>query len=261
MGTDGAHDCPCGPEDGVSSAPCGSRVPGSGPRRRCGDSYDPLGDDAPESPVPWRPRCSSASPLVNARGSRAAHGRRLWPRGRGANAHRDTLCQRPWLFAARQYPCPRTPAGSVGAPDPVYGPRRRVPGAPHPRRQRRSRLIPSPTRGRTGPRACAFRPWNSWRSWPRSCPCHASIWCAMGAVWLHSSLRGAIIPTPRQQGMEDEETDTASPRWSWARLLKRVFALDMARCPCCQRGGAANHRRYHAGRGDPQDPPASEARS
>ena len=24
--------------------------------------------------------------------------------------------------------------------------------------------------------------------------------------------------------------------WSWARLLKRVFALDMARCPWCQRG-------------------------
>ena len=23
---------------------------------------------------------------------------------------------------------------------------------------------------------------------------------------------------------------------SWARLLKRVFALDMARCPWCQRG-------------------------
>ena len=27
-----------------------------------------------------------------------------------------------------------------------------------------------------------------------------------------------------------------SPRWSWARLLKRVFALDMARCPFCQQG-------------------------
>ena len=57
-----------------------------------------------------------------------------------------------------------------------------------------------------------------------------------GCLAPHSSLRGAIIPTPRQQGMEDEETDTASPRWSWARLLKRVFALDMARCPFCQRG-------------------------
>ena len=57
-----------------------------------------------------------------------------------------------------------------------------------------------------------------------------------GCLAPHSSLRGAIIPTPRQQGLEDEETDTASPRWSWARLLKRVFALDMARCPFCQRG-------------------------
>jgi hypothetical protein len=37
--------------------------------------------------------------------------------------------------------------------------------------------------------------------------------------------------------VEDEEaTDTASPRWSWARLLKRVFALDMARCPWCHEG-------------------------
>jgi hypothetical protein len=52
----------------------------------------------------------------------------------------------------------------------------------------------------------------------------------------HSSLRRAIIPTLRQQGLEDEETDTASPRWSWARLLKRVLALAMARCPFCQRG-------------------------
>jgi hypothetical protein len=32
-----------------------------------------------------------------------------------------------------------------------------------------------------------------------------------------------------------EETDTGVPCWSWARLLKRVFALDMARCSWCQR--------------------------
>jgi hypothetical protein len=57
-----------------------------------------------------------------------------------------------------------------------------------------------------------------------------------GCVAPHSHLRGAIIPTPRQQGVDEEETDTGSPRWSWARLLKRVFALDMARCPWCQRG-------------------------
>src|SRR5439155_13201288 len=57
-----------------------------------------------------------------------------------------------------------------------------------------------------------------------------------GCLAPHSHLRGAIIPTPRQQGVDEEESDTGSPRWSWARLLKRVFALDMARCPWCQRG-------------------------
>jgi hypothetical protein len=36
--------------------------------------------------------------------------------------------------------------------------------------------------------------------------------------------------------MDEEATDTGAPRWSWARLLKRVFALDMARCPWYQRG-------------------------
>ena len=57
-----------------------------------------------------------------------------------------------------------------------------------------------------------------------------------GCLASHSHLRGAIIPTPRQQGIDEEATDTRSPRWTWARLLKRVFALDMARCPWCQRG-------------------------
>jgi hypothetical protein len=52
-----------------------------------------------------------------------------------------------------------------------------------------------------------------------------------GCLAPHSSLRGAIIPTPRQQGVDEEQTETTSPRWSWARLLKRVFALDMVRCP------------------------------
>jgi hypothetical protein len=57
-----------------------------------------------------------------------------------------------------------------------------------------------------------------------------------GCLAPHSHLRGVIIPTPRQQGVDEEETDTGSPRWSWARLLKRVFAVDMARCPWCQQG-------------------------
>jgi hypothetical protein len=57
-----------------------------------------------------------------------------------------------------------------------------------------------------------------------------------GCLAPHSHLRGAIIPTPRQQGVEEQEDSTVSPRWSWARLLKRVFAVDMVRCPWCQRG-------------------------
>jgi hypothetical protein len=57
-----------------------------------------------------------------------------------------------------------------------------------------------------------------------------------GCLAPHSSLRSAIIPTPRQQGVDEEKTDTGSPQWSWARLLKRVFAVDIVRCPLCQEG-------------------------
>src|SRR5215468_4212463 len=35
-----------------------------------------------------------------------------------------------------------------------------------------------------------------------------------GCLASHSHLRGAIIPTPRQQGLEEQEGRTASPRWS-----------------------------------------------
>jgi len=55
-----------------------------------------------------------------------------------------------------------------------------------------------------------------------------------GCLAPHSHLRGSVIPAPRQRGV-DEETDTRSPCWSWARLLQRVFALDLAHCPFCQR--------------------------
>ena len=58
-----------------------------------------------------------------------------------------------------------------------------------------------------------------------------------GCLAPHSTLREAIIPTPRQQGVDGEEAKTGTPSWSWARLLGRVFALDMATCPFC-RGGS-----------------------
>ena len=57
-----------------------------------------------------------------------------------------------------------------------------------------------------------------------------------GCLAPHSHWRGAIIPTPRQQGVDEKETNTGAPRWSWAQLLQRVLALAMARCLWCQRG-------------------------
>jgi hypothetical protein len=57
-----------------------------------------------------------------------------------------------------------------------------------------------------------------------------------GCLAPHSHLRGAILPTPRQQGLDGPEACPTSPRWSWARLLQRVFDVDMARCPFCHQG-------------------------
>jgi hypothetical protein len=57
-----------------------------------------------------------------------------------------------------------------------------------------------------------------------------------GCLAPHSRLRRLITPTPRQQGAAAPETQSASPSWSWARLLKRVFAFDLERGPACGRG-------------------------
>src|SRR5262249_18296806 len=57
-----------------------------------------------------------------------------------------------------------------------------------------------------------------------------------GCLAPHSHLRGSVILTPRQQGLDGEETPRGTPYWTWARLLKRVFALEMGTCPWCQRG-------------------------
>jgi hypothetical protein len=55
----------------------------------------------------------------------------------------------------------------------------------------------------------------------------------MAAVWRR---KGNAYFVACKKGVDEAETDTASPHWSWARLLKRVFALDMAHCPWCLRG-------------------------
>jgi len=57
-----------------------------------------------------------------------------------------------------------------------------------------------------------------------------------GCLAPHSHLRGAILPTLRQQGLDEPEVCPTSPCWSWVRLLQRVFALDMVHCPFGQRG-------------------------
>jgi len=57
-----------------------------------------------------------------------------------------------------------------------------------------------------------------------------------GCLAPHSRRREAILPTPRQQGLDGEETPTGTPYWPWARLLGRVFGLDMTTCPLCRRG-------------------------
>jgi hypothetical protein len=57
-----------------------------------------------------------------------------------------------------------------------------------------------------------------------------------GCLAPHSHLRGAIRPTPRQQGLDGAEAHPGTPYWPWARLRGRVFGLDMATCPFCRRG-------------------------
>src|SRR5207244_558582 len=57
-----------------------------------------------------------------------------------------------------------------------------------------------------------------------------------GCLAPHSRLREAIIPTPRQQGLDGEEAHPGTSYWPWARLLGRVFGLDMRTCPFCRRG-------------------------
>ena len=53
-----------------------------------------------------------------------------------------------------------------------------------------------------------------------------------GCLAPPSTFRDAIIPTPRPQGVDGEETKTGTPYWHWARLLGRVFDLALVTCPC-----------------------------
>ena len=57
-----------------------------------------------------------------------------------------------------------------------------------------------------------------------------------GVLAPNARLRAAIVPGPPESEPADEDAHGAPARMNWARLLKRVFGIDIAHCPQC--GGA-----------------------
>ena len=61
-----------------------------------------------------------------------------------------------------------------------------------------------------------------------------------GVLAPHAKLRAAIVPTPAEnasgQSADHAHAQPSPARLSWARLLKRVFDIDLEHCPNC--GGA-----------------------
>ena len=61
-----------------------------------------------------------------------------------------------------------------------------------------------------------------------------------GVLAPNAKLRAAIVPTAAHTSAEHandgDHAHGAAARMSWARLLKRVFAIDVEHCPHC--GGA-----------------------
>jgi len=56
-----------------------------------------------------------------------------------------------------------------------------------------------------------------------------------GVLAPNAKLRGAVIPQPEQKDSAPahEHTHGQAARMRWARLLKRVFHIDVERCACC----------------------------
>src|SRR5215471_16228278 len=61
-----------------------------------------------------------------------------------------------------------------------------------------------------------------------------------GVLAPNAKLRSKIVPSPPERATETSNEDAhaqgETPRMSWARLLKRVFDIDVEHCPKC--GGA-----------------------
>ena len=174
----------------------------------------------PSSPAPWRPPCSSASPLASGPGQQV---RRI---GSGFGDAGETLilagprCASVHgfsLHANTQVPAHRR--DQLERLSPVYRPRRGVPGAPDPRRQRRSRLHLHPSLVRWHHGGFGSRPWSSWRSWQLSCPCHASTWCALAAVWRRTATCVGCSPgwaAPRGAGRHPARAPAEKSGTGWA---------------------------------------------
>ncbi len=174
----------------------------------------------PISLVPWRPPCSNAWLLGNGRARRV---RRIGA-GFGSAGEVPTLTG-PRSASVQGF--------SVHANTDI----------PAPRRDQLERLIRSTARGavslerlqaETGMR---LSPLALLEKLAALVPLpHVPLGRYGGCLATYSHLRGAIRPTPRQQGMVGEEAKTGTPYWHWAKLLGRVFGLDMAPCPFCRRG-------------------------
>jgi len=56
-----------------------------------------------------------------------------------------------------------------------------------------------------------------------------------GVLAPHAGLRAAIVPGPAEKPGDDAAhyARSAPARMGWARLLKRVFAIDLEHCPRC----------------------------
>ena len=54
-----------------------------------------------------------------------------------------------------------------------------------------------------------------------------------GVLAPNAGLRAAIVPGPAQSAPADEDAHGAPARMGWARLLRRVFDLDLEHCPQC----------------------------
>ena len=56
------------------------------------------------------------------------------------------------------------------------------------------------------------------------------------SIRARSNSGGRSLRAKRKHRAADRGDEHGALHWSWARLLKRVFALAMARCPWCLQG-------------------------